>query len=90
MALTSGGVEPVIDSIPGTENSIFALALLNTLSENKSIITATDIYRRVSQDVVSTTASLGISQTPEFSGLLRSGHEGGDFFFKDINSNQSN
>lgn len=81
MALTSGGVEPVIDTLPGTENSIFAIALLNTLRENQTVITATDIYRRVSQDVVANLASMGITQTPEFAGLLRSGHEGGDFFF---------
>jgi len=81
MALTSGGVEPVIDTLPGTENSIFALALLNTLQENQKVITATDIYRRVSQDVVANLSSIGITQTPEFAGLLRSGHEGGDFFF---------
>ena len=82
VALTSGGNEPVIDSLPGTENSIFALALLNTLEQNNSILTANDIYRRVSQDVVANLASLGINQTPEYAGLLDSGHEGGDFVFR--------
>lgn len=82
IALTSGGVEPVLDSLPGTDNSIFALSFLNTLDRNDALITASDIYRSVSQDVVSSLASLGISQTPEFAGLLRSGHEGGDFVFR--------
>ena len=89
VALTSGGNEPVLDSLPGTENSIFALALLNTLEQNNSVITASDIYRRVSQDVVANLASLGIRQTPEFAGLLRSGHEGGDFVFRNTGINQA-
>ena len=84
MALTSGGIEPVMDTLPGTENSIFALALVNTLQQNNSIITASDVYRRVSQDVVLNLDKIGIKQTPEFSGLLRSGHEGGEFFFKSV------
>lgn len=82
LALTSGGVEPVVDTLPGTDSSVFARALLNTLEQNETIMTATDVYRSVSQDVVGSMASLGIDQTPEFAGLLSSGHEGGDFIFR--------
>lgn len=82
IALTSGGNEPVIDSLEGADNSIFASAFIDALERNEFVTTSSDIYKFVSQQVVSTLSPEGISQTPEFAGLLRSGHEGGDFIFK--------
>ena len=82
IALTSGGNEPVIDSLEGADNSIFASAFIDALERNEFVTTSSDIYKFVSQQVVSALSPEGISQTPEFAGLLRSGHEGGDFIFK--------
>ena len=82
IALTSGGNEPVIDSLEGASNSIFASAFIDALELNQFVTTSSDIYKYVSQRVVSTLSPEGISQTPEFAGLLRSGHEGGDFIFR--------
>lgn len=81
VAFTSGGLEPVIDAIPGERNSIFTASLIDRLKQTKGILTASEVFLSVSPLVSSAASSLGLSQTPEFAGIRRSGHEGGDFIF---------
>ena len=81
VAFTSGGLEPVIDAIPGERNSIFTASLIDRLKQTKGILTANEVFLSVSPLVSSAASSLGLSQTPEFAGIRRSGHEGGDFIF---------
>jgi hypothetical protein len=79
-ALTSGGLEPVLDS--GTGNhSIFAKAFLDALRSNQSILEAYGIFRDVSNKVVKDAAKMGISQTPQYAPIRHSGHEAGEFLF---------
>lgn len=81
VAITSGGLEPVVDSIGRSENSVFARSFIDTLNENKTTITSGDIFTSVRQRVVPITAEAGYEQTPEFGKLWASGHKGGDFVF---------
>jgi TPR repeat protein len=81
VAITSGGLEPVVDRLPGTKNSIFTGALIAKLRSLRKVTTAQEVYLDVSEDVVSSATSIGIQQTPEYAGLRRSGHDGGDFLF---------
>lgn len=81
VALTSGGLSPVADSATGAKNSVFAGALKTVLGSENRPITATEVFSRVRGRVASINASLGFDQSPEFSSLLQSGHEGGDFVF---------
>ena len=81
VALTSGGLAPVADNAAGGQNSVFASALIKVLDSTSRPITATELFSRVRTEVSSTNALLGFDQTPEFSSLLQSGHEGGDFVF---------
>ena len=73
--LTSGGLEPVLDSGGGI-HSVFAKAFLNTLGENDGIMEGTQLFQRLRELVV-----FNADQTPEYAPARKSGHEGGDFIF---------
>lgn len=88
VALTSGGLEPVMDTLPGTRNSIFSGALISMLRNSNGITTAQQLFMEISEDVVSTASSMGLEQTPEYAGLRRSGHDGGDFLFVPLRLDQ--
>ncbi len=79
-ALTSGGVEPVLDSsIGGKGNSIFATSFLNMLrNNNKPIFTLREKFNEVSKYVIN-----NAKQTPEYDSIHGTGHDGGDFIFLD-------
>ena len=81
IAISSGGLEPVPDSINGSKNSIFATSLARALNENDHTIAALQLYGLISNIVVPATSRAGIDQTPQYSSLLQSGHKGGDFIF---------
>jgi hypothetical protein len=55
--------------------------LIAKLRSLRKVTTAQEVYLDVSEDVVSSATSIGIQQTPEYAGLRRSGHDGGDFLF---------
>ena len=81
VALASGGLEPVPDNLSNGKNSIFASQLVFALKESNQVTTATDLFLSIQKRVIGTTARLGFEQSPEFSALYESGHEGGDFVF---------
>ncbi len=75
VALTSGGLEPVLDS-GGGGHSVFAAAFLSVLKDNRSVIEGTRLFSELRRPVVS-----GAPQTPEYADIRFAGHEGGDFLF---------
>jgi len=86
-ALTSGGLEPVLDADPiNPNNSIFVNALLYTLQNNeKSLFSLEEKFSDIKKYI-----KLKTEQTPQYSDITRTGHEmGGDFIFVD-NSIASN
>jgi uncharacterized caspase-like protein len=83
VALTSGGLEPVIDSVnQDDKNSIFTRALIRALSDEAAVTTGSEVFSKVASAVISETTELGFKQTPEYAGLSLAGHEGGDFVFR--------
>ncbi len=74
-ALTSGGLEPVVDN-GGDGHSVFTRALLNTLSGNREILEGYQLYTGLRRSVV-----LNAEQTPQYSDIRFAGDEGGDFLF---------
>ena len=75
--LTSGGLEPVLDSgNPGSRHSVFADALLDALRDNNDVVEAGRLFVSVRDRV-----SAASDQTPQFAPLRNAGHEGGDFIF---------
>lgn len=75
VALTSGGLEPVLDDgIQG--HSVFTKAFLDVLEKNNGILEGTRLFNELRRPVI-----LNAPQTPEYSNMFYAGHEGGDFLF---------
>jgi len=79
--LTSGGVEPVLDS-GGGQHSIFAQAFLEVLEENDGILEGYRLYRSVQTRVKRRAAALRMGQDPQYAPIKYAGHEAGEFFFR--------
>jgi len=76
--MASGGNEPVSD-IGGEGHSIFAAAFITALEhmQEKAFSAEELFYRQIKERVAG-----GALQTPEYSVIRNSGHEGGDFLFE--------
>ena len=75
-ALTSGGLEPVMDAGSGGQNSIFAESFLSILRDNDGVLDASQLYSQLRPKVM-----VNSDQTPEYGDIHRAGHDGGDFLF---------
>jgi hypothetical protein len=75
LVITSGGLEPVVDSAGG-EHSPFASVFLNLLKSNEGVMDGTQMFSKMRRPVM-----LSADQTPEYSDVRKAGHEGGDFLF---------
>ena len=74
-ALTSGGLEPVLDS--GSDgHSVFAGAFISALENNDGVLDAHMLFIQVRDNVRNNS-----SQNPEYSPIYETGHDGGDFLF---------
>ncbi|MCH9696894.1 MAG: caspase family protein [Gammaproteobacteria bacterium] len=80
VALSSGGLEPVLDG-GGGGHSIFAKALIDSLSENKDLMESQALYRNVSALVADAAKEQDFNQVPEYSPIRHAGHAAGEFFF---------
>jgi hypothetical protein len=74
-ALTSGGLEPVVDG-GGDGHSVFTGALLGVLRETDQPIDGYNLFTRLRRSVV-----VNAEQTPSYGEIRLSGDEGGDFVF---------
>ena len=74
-ALTSGGLEPVLDS-GGGGHSVFAKAFIAVLEENTDVVTAAQLFSQLRPKVM-----VNSPQTPEYGNIHQAGHDGGDFLF---------
>jgi uncharacterized caspase-like protein len=80
MVMTSGGLEPVVDSIGG-RHSVFAESFLRALRSGPSVISGQELYGIIVAAVSTSTASRDFHQVPEYAPMKMAGHEAGDFFF---------
>ncbi len=78
--LSSGGLKPVLD-IGGGDHSVFAGALIDILSDNDSVLEASDLHKKVGVLVSYASAELGLQQVPQYAASIHAGHESGDFLF---------
>ena len=74
--ISSGGLEPVIDSGGDGLHSVFASAFLSVLKENSDILDGAQLFNKLRRPVM-----LNSDQTPEYSDIRKAGHEGGEFIF---------
>ena len=80
VVLSSGGMQPVVDSIGGSPHSVFTGAMLKTLRENSQLLDADSLATSVSHTVALATKD-SVKQFPRYAPLPRAGHEGGEFYF---------
>ncbi len=78
IVLTSGSVEPVLDS-SGGPHSIFAKAFLEQLRNDSGVVDAYRIYLNVSRQVKQSSEAIGFEQTPTYAPIQHAGHGGGEF-----------
>lgn len=74
-ALTSGGLEPVLDS-GGSGHSIFAKTFLAVLRENMGVLEGQSVFEKIRRPI-----QLNAEQQPKYSDIRFTGHEDGDFLF---------
>ena len=79
LAISSGGLQEVLDYGDGT-HSLFAVQLLELLRSNQDTLTSSQIHKWIRARVELAAAELDFAQTPDFGGIRRSRHEGGEFF----------
>ena len=80
LAITSGGLEPVLDSTDDLNYSVFAYSLYKTLDEKRSLNSASLFYL-IQKKTEAVFKKLNIKQSPEFAPLPRAGHLGGNYYF---------
>jgi hypothetical protein len=80
LLLTSGGVEPVVDTTGGP-HSPFAQSFLDLLRANQGVLPAQELFRRLQVQVMTMVKGLDVHQVPEYAPIRFAGHEAGDFFF---------
>ncbi len=74
-ALTSGGLEPVLDT-GGGRHSIFASSFISLLEENEGVMDGSQLFSALREKVM-----VNAHQTPEYGNIHQAGHDGGDFLF---------
>jgi hypothetical protein len=74
-ALTSGGLEPVMDTGSGN-HSAFAYAFISLLEENDGVLDASQLFSKLRPKVMANS-----TQTPQYGKIHMAGDDGGDFLF---------
>lgn len=79
-ALTSGGVQPVLDS-GGSGHSVFTKAFLDVLQENGLTLETERLFLAIRERVSGAAFDLNVRQIPTYEPIHMAGHEAGDFVF---------
>lgn len=74
--MTSGGLEPVVDSGGEDGHSVFASALFHALETNTGVLDTSLMFNVIRREV-----ALNADQFPEYGDIRKAGHAGGDFIF---------
>ena len=80
MVMTSGGLEPVLDSVGGS-HSVFAQPFIELLQSNVGVLSGQEMFRQLQLRVAGTAQRVDAQQVPEYAPIKFAGHEAGDFFF---------
>jgi hypothetical protein len=80
VAMTSGGLEPVVDGGAG-RNSLFARSLLDVLDAVREPIETRRLFDAVAARFSLRAQRLRVQQKPQYAPIRFAGHEAGDFVF---------
>ena len=86
MVMSSGGVEPVLDTAGGS-HSVFAQSFIELLQKNGGVLPGQEMFRLLRLRVAGAARTMDMSQVPEYAPIKFAGHESGDFFFLRLASN---
>lgn len=78
IAMTSGGLEPVVDG-GGGRHSVFARSLLDVLEHLREPVPAQQLFAAVNARFALLAQRLRLTQQPEYAPIRFAGHESGDF-----------
>src|SRR5699024_2880591 len=81
LVISSGGEQPVYDSLGGGQHSLFANALIHALQSNNGVMRDNMLFARVAVNVRRRAKAYDVQQTPEMRAIRSAGHAGGDFYF---------
>lgn len=79
MAITSGGLQPVLDVAGNSQTSAFASNLVDVLNTVDGPVPISSLFPQIRSSVTAETAAWGFEQIPEMAPLYKAGHDGGDF-----------
>jgi TPR repeat protein len=79
MAITSGGLQPVLDSTGNSKTSAFAANFANALYSIDQPTPISSVFPNLRSAVTAESAAWGFEQVPEMAPLYKAGHDGGDF-----------
>ena len=80
IAITSGGNEPVADSVANGDTSLFAKAFTNALKQNSgTFVSASKVFSEIRDKVTKNT-----NQTPQYANMRELDDDGGEFVFKKV------
>jgi hypothetical protein len=80
VALTSGGLEPVVDAAGG-RHSPFAQSFLDILRVNTGVLSTQDLFIQLKPRVLTMTRELNVVQVPQYGPIQYTDHQAGDFLF---------
>ncbi|MDH3445430.1 MAG: caspase family protein, partial [Deltaproteobacteria bacterium] len=80
MVMTSGGVEPVLDSLGG-KHSAFAQPFIKLLKANVGVLPGQEMFQMLQLPVTAAAQRVRTWQAPEYAPIKHAGHEAGDFIF---------
>jgi caspase domain-containing protein/Sel1 repeat-containing protein len=81
MVMTSGGVEPVLDSSGDGKHSIFAQTFVGLLKKNEGVLPGQALFNQLQLDIAAIAGRVEMQQVPQYAPIKYAGHESGDFFF---------
>jgi uncharacterized protein len=83
VAITSGGLEPVVDG-GGGKNSLYARSLLEVLTHVQTPIEAQELHAAVAARFAFLSRRLKLPQQPQYAPIGFAGHESGDFILRPL------
>jgi hypothetical protein len=84
MVMTSGGVQPVLDSVGG-KHSAFAQPFIELLRTNVGVLPGQELFQLLQLQVAAAADRVRTWQAPEYAPIKHAGHESGDFIFVRVN-----
>jgi uncharacterized protein len=89
VAMTSGGLEPVVDGGGGAQHSIYARSLIEVLTHLQTPVEAQELHAAVAARFAFLSSRLKLAQQPQYAPIGYAGHESGDFVLSPLSLNSA-